>query len=896
MKKLFFFSVFLLFGFFSSAQSGVSEILMAAPDAGETAFDYRYVTDFSTDGSALYVAYKQKGVAVYESGVWTKYKCSNSDLPSDTVFQVSVYDGKMYVSTLKGLAIYDGTNWNVINQASGLSSDTVLSYYKNGIMEYFVAGNSLNVYNGSNYQSYPLDGYYAGFGTMKNVSRIGKTMSGQIWISRLSGGLYLFNGSIANQKSTMKVYSFLPENDRVWLGGKNTGMMCFGSDSVQSIYKRFNDGYEHKQGMVRSIFKGNNGHVYYTQESKLYEVFDDRINTIDLVEGKSLLAFQKGNRVYLLEENATVQTIKLVDLSVYNSFNLKPNGSGYTNDTDYSNFKKLDLNNVSAPVHSSGGMFWDMNGTAMYELPKGSGKSCAFTNSIWIGGYDAQQNLHIAAKRFNEQDYWPGPIVSNTDTTTKETADQYDRVWKVNKQMIEEFKFQYNNGTVASGTYLVPFDIVSWPGDHPSTGNQMAPYFDNNGDGIYNYLDGDYPEILGDAMLWWVMNDFIPNHDATNAPPLKVEIYSSFYCFRYDNAPNDSLEQVNNLTFLNVQLINRSANQYDSCYLSVFTDFDIGYAFDDFLGCNVELNAMYGYNGYSIDGNGEAGSYGGPIPAPPVFSMSFLNGPIADLNDGIDNDKDFQIDEVDERCLLNSVTTFSNGASGLNDPQTAMEHYYYMTSRWNDGTHVKYGGIGHQSDPNASNINCDYLYPGSSNINGWGQNGQVLADWSEIIVNNNPADRRGVGSSGPFTFEVGETISLDLGYIFTQVQDTSSIENSIQTNFDLTEDAQQWFGEDLFPSNYIFEIDSFLTSPKLEKLDFKVYPNPSNSLVNIRLDVNDQFKTNYMLVDIRGRSLAMGTLDNNGHATIDLSRLSTGIYFIHLVHNKQSYYRKIIKN
>ena len=44
-------------------------------------------------------------------------------------------------------------------------------------------------------------------------------------------------------------------------------------------------------------------------------------------------------------------------------------------------------------------------------------------------------------------------------------------------------------------------------------------------------------------------------------------------------------------------------------YMGTFTDLDIGYAKDDFMACDVERSMFIGYNGDSIDGNGQREAY-----------------------------------------------------------------------------------------------------------------------------------------------------------------------------------------------------------------------------------------------------------------------------------------------
>ena len=59
----------------------------------------------------------------------------------------------------------------------------------------------------------------------------------------------------------------------------------------------------------------------------------------------------------------------------------------------------------------------------------------------------------------------------------------------------------------------------------------------------------------------------------------------------------------------------------------------MGYYYDDYVGCDVERGLGYCYNGDAYDEN--AGGYGND---PPAVGIDFFEGPLADLNDGVDND------------------------------------------------------------------------------------------------------------------------------------------------------------------------------------------------------------------------------------------------------------------
>src|SRR6187401_2934231 len=48
----------------------------------------------------------------------------------------------------------------------------------------------------------------------------------------------------------------------------------------------------------------------------------------------------------------------------------------------------LDINNIRTKIFINGDMWWDLIGTATYEIPKGSGKHSLFAGALWIGGYE----------------------------------------------------------------------------------------------------------------------------------------------------------------------------------------------------------------------------------------------------------------------------------------------------------------------------------------------------------------------------------------------------------------------------------------------------------------------------------------------------------------------------
>ncbi len=440
---------------------------------------------------------------------------------------------------------------------------------------------------------------------------------------------------------------------------------------------------------------------------------------------------------------------------------------------------ELDINNVRCPIFINGDMWWDLVGNAKYEVPYGSNRFSLFAGAIWIGGKDNAGNLKVAAQTYRQSgsDFWPGPLDTVNASITSDICSEYDRHWKISKSEVKAFVEYYAaNGQVDPAT---PDAIKSWPGEGDPTLNQaryLAPFVDVNGDGNYNWEDGDYPGfnlsstpqcgdlLYGDQTIWWVFND-----DGNNAPHeetgslfrIGVEIQAQAFAF----ATND---EINNMTFYRYKIINRASQALDSTYFGAWVDPDLGNYLDDYVGCDVKRGFGYCYNG-DADDDGSLG-YG---VNPPAVGVDFFEGPIADPNDGVDNDRDSIIDEPGEQIIMSKFVYYNNDGSNIGNPNTAQQYYNYMRGIWKDGSPLVYGGNGYQT---AGADSCEFMFPGDTDPNGWGTRGvplNSLFPWSESEPTpggtpNTPDDRRFLQSAGPFTLLPGAVNYITTGVVWAR--------------------------------------------------------------------------------------------------------------------------------
>ena len=132
--------------------------------------------------------------------------------------------------------------------------------------------------------------------------------------------------------------------------------------------------------------------------------------------------------------------------------------------------------------------------------------------------------------------------------------------------------------------------------------------------------------LKGDQTLWWVFNDKGAAHTESKGSPIGLEIRGQAFAF----ATNDEL---NNMTFYSYEIINRSSYELRETYFSQWVDPDLGYARDDYIGCDVGRGLGYCYNGTNVDGTGLVTHYG---ENPPAVGVDFFQGPYLDP-DGYDN-------------------------------------------------------------------------------------------------------------------------------------------------------------------------------------------------------------------------------------------------------------------
>jgi hypothetical protein len=745
------------------------------------------------------------GLIKYDGTTFSSYSCP-------AVNCVEAIGNQVYVGTNAGLFRFDGSAFTSYNVAgTTLPSDTVLSIKAEtsniiwlGGKDRLVQFNINAAFTTTSFNNHPVpQTAYSPFGlplSSGNIHCIEIDSQNNKWLGTNAAGIVKYDGTTF--KNANEIYEIYGSSIPVKVYDIETGIQG-------GII------FRHATGTNSSNYSGL---TELAPNGKVYQYFHSISNAI-LGEylaksGSDILISQGGPSIFYSNVN------KIMYHQFTPANNVAPIGSVNVN-----NFKKLDINNVNAAIANRGDMHWDIagSGNAMYEVPKGSGKNSNFASALWIGGLDNGGQLHGGAQTYRQAgvDFWPGPLDTLTATTNTTVANSYDKIWKVSYTDINNFITAYNTGSLVATE-----DIMTWPAH--GTGNNsrnLAPFVDHNGDGLYNPIDGDYPKIKGDQTLYFIYNDNLATH-STSFTPMGIEVQGMAYAYGCPSTVNGHNE-LTYTTFYDYKIINRSSISYHDVYVSMFSDADLGYYGDDYIGSDVGDN--YGYI-YNADANDETVAattgYGTYIPAQ---GFNIVKGPLANANDGIDNNNNGVTDEPGEDCKMNKFNYYNNSFAGVplntTDPSNGPEYYKYMTGYWKDGTPFTCGGNGY-----GGTVQTNYVYTADSYTNGV----CGATPWFESTV---PGDRRMILSSGPFTLNAGQMQEVE--YAFVTSFD-SSMTGGMAALPKLKSDIQKinTFYNQLSKPNCFSTITGIEEEADRQD-DFEIYPNPAKNYFNVRKAVID---------------------------------------------------------
>jgi len=394
-------------------------------------------------------------------------------------------------------------------------------------------------------------------------------------------------------------------------------------------------------------------------------------------------------------------------------------------------YTRFNVNNISTWIKNDGESDINQNGNSGFVYPKGSNKAAVFQSGFLWGG-SVNGNFRVGGSVYR-QGLVPGKILP--DGTAEDPNNANVRIYRVRPD-------------VKPGVTEADVDVSSEVDDEGLTAEQViaqyikdwnewpaadgAPYEDVNGNGTYESTI-DIPGFpKADQTIWFVANDLDPAQTdfMYGSLPMGIEMQATIWGYNTTGA-------LGNTMFRKYKIINKSSSPFDSMYVSMWSDPDLGDASDDYVGCDTTLSLGYCYNGKASDA-----VYG---LTPPAVGFDFFQGPIVPGNPDDEAIFNGEIITGYRNLPMTAFYFFINGDAVYTDPTQGQ--YTTGTLRWRNLFEGKVSTTGTPFvDPTTGRTTMFTLSGDPTTGQGWVDG-----------ILHTPGDRRQGQVAGPFTMAAGET-------------------------------------------------------------------------------------------------------------------------------------------
>ncbi|HWA07323.1 MAG TPA: T9SS type A sorting domain-containing protein, partial [Ignavibacteria bacterium] len=407
-----------------------------------------------------------------------------------------------------------------------------------------------------------------------------------------------------------------------------------------------------------------------------------------------------------------------------------------------------------------------------------------------------------------------------------------------------------------------------------------APYVEVNGiPGYQPAWDGDRPGI-GNGMtarpeeiLFMVFMDYTNCTDSIHSSelslpggtlPLGVEI--SQLAFMFNCFP------LRDMYFVKYRIINKSSLVWDSTYIGICSDSDLGNASDDVTGCDTSRNLGFVYNFDNDDTD-----YG---TNPPAVGIRLLQSPLRFTGNNSDTSKLPYDTLIGYKTIgMSSHMSFKNNGPCYSDPSDAVTAYNLLSG---------FNGCGEQLINWVTGQPTKYLYSG---------NACQRTGWYDSISQ----DVKNFIGSGPFIMNSGDTQIVMSSFMITRTGG-NNLQNvcAVQT---LSDTALANYFRDF--SNCIpIGIEPISTEIPTKFELFQNYPNPFNPTSKLRFTipllsgVSEGRGVLLKIYDVLGKEIAVLVNQNlkPGIYEIDWNaeNIPSGVYFYSLITNEFTQTKRMV--
>lgn len=481
----------------------------------------------------------------------------------------------------------------------------------------------------------------------------------------------------------------------------------------------------------------------------------------------------------------------------------------------------LDINHFKIAHLVHGDMWYDAKSfKSACEFPKGSGRQIGSMLAIWSSASDSFGNKdYVAAQsayRSKGSDFWPGPLDAR-DTCTYDISENWARIWKVNQKDIDRFN------TLPSKTIAtIPANILEWPakGNPYAKGNAGASLSISEDMAPFTDVDGDgnYNPLKGDYPRikgeQMLWWIFNDNGSGRHSASGGRPMKLEYRASAYAYKRGGVL---NNVVYYEFDMVNKSAINYIDFRFGYYVDPDVGLPFDDYLASD-SAHRM----GITYEATFRENSF--------LVGISIVEVP-GDVYPG----------RMKGTAVFTNLDYIITGLRRA--PRTPVEYYNYMHGKDADG--VSYADSPMEFPVTKGGIMCDEKYP--------------------FI------DKRYYLNTSGFDFPAKSTRKVAMALLATDTTGNACGGLNFKELGNVADTAWKVYYNPL-PALSTKEV-------ALSDQQLRVYPNPAEQTLYIDSDNGKPLNAARLKVyDATGRQSDVIILHNNRQLSIDVSRLTPGLY------------------
>ena len=540
-------------------------------------------------------------------------------------------------------------------------------------------------------------------------------------------------------------------------------------------------------------------------------------------------------------------------------------------------------NNINSVFRTDGYFNYDKitftGATAGFVWPANSPQrlTAVYATGLFIGAkVGAQHELRLSASLFSSH-YTPGniPVIGQVPSSSV-CSDPSWRGYLV--QLTDPTLYSGGTRYKTAGGRQYTFNYDSWASWPVQKG---APYVEVNGiPGYQPAWNGDRPGIGNgmtarpEELLFMVYMDYTNCTDTIHPSelslpggtrPLGAEIQQ--IVFNFNCIP------LRDMYFVKYRVINKSSLVWDSTYISIASDPDLGQSDDDAIGCDSARNLSFIYNFDNSDYD-----YG---TNPPALGSRFLQSPLLHTSNNNDTAKLPYDTLIGYKMTgMSGFMSFLGGGNECNgDPDQAIYAYNFMRGKDGCGRSI---------------INWVTGQPTTYRFSG---NACFKTGWYD----STSGDKRFISNTGYCVMNPGDTQVVIMNYMITR--DGGNNNQNVCALQSISDSALKYYFND-FRTCIPIGIEPISSEIPTSYELFQNYPNPFNPATRIKFaiplsrGVSEGRGVLLKIYDALGKELAVLVNEQLKPGTYeidwDASNYPSGVYFYSLITGEFTQTRKLV--